>query len=188
MHIRMALAGPCCALDRNTYGIDYDQEEELFIRDFPDLAKKGPGEETYTTHSPLGFGKSYVRDRFEPLVYRGDLMARDQKAQAREEYTCVHDEVYVRLFETCKDKAVFVTGLWRVPILAALLRLMSCLLCGLLARDTCLLPATHASCLASCVVCLPATHASCPRHTPPVLPPVWSACPRSPTPGPGVLL
>ena len=58
-----------------------------------------------------------------------------KKAQAREEYTCVHDQVYVRLFKTSKDKAVFVTGLWHVPILAALLRLVSCLLCGLLARD-----------------------------------------------------
>ena len=82
MHIRMALAGPCCALDRNTYGIDYDQEEELFIRDFPDLAEKGPVEGNYTTHDVQGFGK-YVRDRFEPLVYRGDLMAREEGAGAR---------------------------------------------------------------------------------------------------------
>ena len=82
-----------------------------------------------------------------------------KKAQAREEYTCVHDQVYVRLFETCKDKAVFVTGLWRVPILAALLRLMSCLLCGLLARDTCLMSCLLCGLLArdtrlmSCLLC-----------------------------------
>jgi hypothetical protein len=120
MRILMALAGPCCALDRNTYGIDYDQEEELFIRDFPDLAKMGPVDGGYKTHDVQGFGR-YVRDRFEPLVHKGDLMARDQKAQAREEYTCVHDEVYVRLFESSNDNAVFVTGLWRVPILLELL-------------------------------------------------------------------
>jgi hypothetical protein len=52
-----------------------------------------------------------VRNRFSALVKKGDLMLPDQRAQTQEDYTCLDDDISVKLFQSTNNDTVFVYGL-----------------------------------------------------------------------------
>ena len=96
-------------LDRYAYGIDFDQEEDAFMREYRELHAQGAADGNYQIFEVEGFGR-FVRNRFSALVKKGDLMLRGQRAQTQEEYTCLDDNVSVKLFESTNNDAVFVDG------------------------------------------------------------------------------
>lgn len=94
-------------LDRYAYGIDFDQEEDAFMREYRELYAQGAADGNCQIFEVEGFGR-FVRNRFSALVKKGDLMLRGQRAQTQEEYTCLDDNVSVKLFQSTNNDAVFV--------------------------------------------------------------------------------
>ena len=92
--------------DRYTYGIDFDQELDAFKDEFPERME-GLSDRTIFRDSKFGM---YVRDRFGPLVKKGSLMVCGQRALAPDQYRCLNDETYVKLFQSTNDEAIFVSG------------------------------------------------------------------------------
>ena len=114
-----------CSKNRFTYGYDFDQKLEVYRKecsghpDFNDyniermcsceanIPKCKCGSRV-TYH---GCDK-YVVERFQPVVRKGDLISKNQKAQSKQQYECLSKlENSFSIYESTSADALFTTGL-----------------------------------------------------------------------------
>jgi hypothetical protein len=111
--------------NRFTYGYDWDQKLDDYRKecsghpDFKDFnIEKMCSCEANIPKCQCGArvtkhgSDKFVLDRFQPVVKKGDLISKNQRAQSKQQYVCLSNENSFSIFESTSSDALFTTGLY----------------------------------------------------------------------------